>query len=335
MDTRTDVDLVQETLNGNHNAFNHLVRRYMDAVYGLALSRTQNVHYSQDLTQEAFIEAYVHLHRLRDRAKFPNWVFGITSNLCNRWMTRRRRIMSLDELGNEGRDLMVDESYASRPDENYDRKEIREIVQRSLGALPEKTREAMILFYIDGYSYNDLSEFLGVSVGAVRGRLEYGREKLKGALIDMVEKELKASKPKEDVVAGRITEQIENLWQNLREALPPDLLKVAAMSEEEIKRRNQEIFGSLEASLSPGQRAKMEEQGHVKVTDLTTEQKEVLKEGAHFRWACDLLQPPSFIQELDTLNIEFGNYSNGKRYFAFSRRSRPDEQFWFQFGIEV
>ena len=335
MDTRTDSYLVQETLNGNHGAFDHLVRRYMDAVYGLALSRTQNFHHSQDLAQEAFIEAYVHLHRLKDWTKFPNWVFGIASNLCNRWATRRRQMLGFDELDEESMGDRLHSPCPSSPDEDYARKEIREIVQRSLRMLPEKTREAMILFYIDGYSYNDLAGFLGVSVGTVRGRLEYGREKLKGALIDMVEEELKASKPEEDAAAGRIVEQIENLWQNLREALPTDLLKVAAMSREEVTRRDQEIFGGLESSLSPEQKAKMQEQGHLKVEDLTTEQREVLREGAHFKWACELLRPPKFVEELDSFNIEFGDYSSGKRYFAFSRKRPPDEQLWFQFGIEV
>ena len=145
----------------------------------------------------------------------------------------------------------------------------------------------------------------------------------------MVEEELKASKPGTDV-EGRITEQIEGLWQNLRKALPPDLLKVAAMSREEITRRNQEIFGCLETSLSAEQKAKMDEQGHLKVKDLTTEQREVLREGAHFMWAYSLLQPPAFIEALDSFNIKFGNYdipdvprSHGKRFIAIFKPN-PD-----------
>ena len=328
MHTRADSDLVQEALSGKHNAFGRLVHRYMDAVYGLALSRTQDFHHSQDLTQEAFIEAYVNLHRLKDRTKFPNWLFGITSNLCNRWMVRRRRMLSLDELERDGVDVlavdrMSDRSRSSRPDEEYARKEIREIVRRSIWKLPEKTREAMILFYIDGYSYNDLAAFLGVSVGAVRGRLEYGREKLKGELVGMVEEELKAGKPDADV-AGRITEQIEELWGNLLRALPPDLLEVVGMSHEERQHRNREIFGNLEASLSAEQKAKMKAQGHLKMEDFTEDQREVMRKGVHFSWACQILVRPAWVENFDLITVELRDYDapsmteiHGKRFIQF------------------
>ena len=337
MDIRSDSELVQEALNGSHDAFSHLVHRYIDAVYGLALSRTEHFHQAQDLSQEAFIEAYVNLHHLKDRTKFPNWLFGITRNLCNRWIVRRRRMLSFDELEHEG----MDASRSSRPDEDYARKEIREIVRKSIWALPEKTREAMILFYIDGYSYNDLAAFLGVPVGRVRRRLEYGREKLKGALMDMVEEELRTSKPGPEV-GDRITEQIEGLWENLRKALPPYLLSVAAMSQEEITRRHQEIFGALDASLSPEQKAMMKEQGYLTVEDLTVEQREVLEEGAHFHWACELLRPPAFIKDLNTFRITFGNYdipqipkSHGKRFIEIFKPHPDGGQTRYQIGIEV
>lgn len=155
----------------------------------------------------------------------------------------------------------------------------------------------------------------------------------------MVEKERKASKPGTHP-SSRITEQIEGLWENLDKMLPPDLLKVAAMSDDDITRRNQEIFGSLEASLSTEQKAKLDEQDHLKVADLTTEQREMLREGVHLQWARSLLQPPPFIENLDSFNIEFGNYSDsppsqGKRYFRIFRPHPDGGHTSYQTGIEV
>ena len=139
----------------------------------------------------------------------------------------------------------------------------------------------------------------------------------------MVEVELKASKPGTDV-EGRITEQIEGLWQNLRKALPPDLLKVLGMSREERQRQNQEIFGSLETSLSAEQKAEIEAQGYLKMKDFTEDQREVLREGICFQWACSLLRPPAFVDNFDHLKVEFGDYDapsmpeiHGKRFIQF------------------
>lgn len=151
----------------------------------------------------------------------------------------------------------------------------------------------------------------------------------------MAEKESKTSKPGISLASG-ISEQIEGLWENLGKTLPPDLLKVAAMSNDDITRRNQAIFGSLEISLSAEQKAKIDEQGHLKVEDLTAEQREVLKEGIHLHWARSLLQPPPFIEDLDSFNIEFGNYADdGKRYFRIFRPHPDGGQTSYQTSIEV
>ncbi len=81
-----DSTLVQQSLNGNTDAFGALVKKYQSAAYGLAFHIVKNFADAQDLAQESFIEAYKNLEKLRDKSKFASWLKGITANVCKMWL---------------------------------------------------------------------------------------------------------------------------------------------------------------------------------------------------------------------------------------------------------
>jgi RNA polymerase sigma-70 factor (ECF subfamily) len=194
---RTDVDLIQKTLSGETEAFGELIQRYQDAVYATALHRTRDFASAQDVAQEAFIEAYRSLHRLREPAKFPSWLHTITLHQYHRWRRKQRETIPIEGLS--GAQMMeISDGRIPLPDETLERSELRQIVLHAIASLPEKVGEVVTMYYADGLSYNEIANFLSIPKTTVKGRLQMGRKQLREGLIDMVEKTLKQNRPDEE-----------------------------------------------------------------------------------------------------------------------------------------
>lgn len=204
MNKHTDLELIQQTLNGESDAFGELIRRYQDAVYATALHRIKDFAIAQDVAQEAFIEAYGCLHKLREPDRFPGWLHTITLRQCNRWQRKRRESTSIDELDEP-------QPGAVRPDEELERRELRRIVLDAIASLPENAGEVVTMYYMDGLSYSEIAGFLSVPTSTVKGRLQMGRKQLKEELITMVEDSLKQNRPDKkftEKVLAEIVEQV-------------------------------------------------------------------------------------------------------------------------------
>ena len=139
----SDEELVKRALASDTEAFDMLVKRYQDAVYGMAVHIVKNFADAQDIAQDVFLTAYQNLPRLKQHASFASWLRGITVNLCKMWIRRRRESVSLDEM------LEVDEhspflqSAVPSPADEVEQKELRESVMRAINALSEKNRLAV------------------------------------------------------------------------------------------------------------------------------------------------------------------------------------------------
>ena len=100
-----DEKLVSQTLAGDREAFGVLVHKYQDMVYTYAFQKVRNESDSQDITQEVFLQAFRHLHKLRHPHLFRSWLYTIMSNECKRWLERvtkkRRHEVVLDEAADE------------------------------------------------------------------------------------------------------------------------------------------------------------------------------------------------------------------------------------------
>ena len=187
-----DNTLVTKVLNGDIEAFAELVEKYKNAVFATALSRIKDFDEAEDIAQEAFINAYMNLSKLKDRSKFSNWLYRITINLCNAKIQEKLRAI---EENTAASDLI---SVPETPEEIYEQKELRHLIWKAMEKLGAKTREAMILFYVDDYSYQEISNYLSVSINVIKARLNYGRKRLKEELltalgIDLKEKALDES----------------------------------------------------------------------------------------------------------------------------------------------
>lgn len=205
---RTDAQLVKAVLEGNIASFGVLVRRYQGAVCGLAYHIVRNFADAEDLAQEAFLQAYLELRQLRDPSKFAGWLRRITCNICNIWF-RSQRIdrVSLDAGKEDSHAVLTSAQAKSNPALEVERKELCDAVLEAINSLSEKNRLAVTLFYMDGLSYRQISDFLEIPVTTIESRLHKARKQLKAGMMQMVEQDFSEKKPGPEF-ASKIVEGI-------------------------------------------------------------------------------------------------------------------------------
>jgi RNA polymerase sigma factor (sigma-70 family) len=183
--------IVNRARDGEADAFGVLVRRFQDMAVGYGYSILHDFQLAEDAAQEAFFEAYRTLPRLREPAAFAGWFRRIVFKQCDR-ITRRQRVSTvpLDTTTEPAHESLV-VSGSSRTADDERRAEVFEAVRH----LPEHERSAMTLFYIGGYSMEEVATFLEVPVSTVKGRLHSARERLRSMLLDTVADDLRARRP--------------------------------------------------------------------------------------------------------------------------------------------
>jgi RNA polymerase sigma-70 factor (ECF subfamily) len=173
------MDLAGQTADfpssGGDSAFTLLVDQYYAALYRFALSLARNQADACDLTQQTFYVWATKGHTLRDSAKAKTWLFTTLYREFLRGRRRDLRVTLLDDLPPGGAELADDE---------VDRVRLLDgaIVMEALGAVAEKFRAPLTLFYLEDLSYQEIAETLGVPIGTVMSRLSRGKDLLRAAL---------------------------------------------------------------------------------------------------------------------------------------------------------
>ena len=187
MTREQEAAIVRKVLGGDANAFETLVLEYEKNVYNIALRMTGNSEDAADMTQEAFIKAYNSLQSFRGDSKFSVWLYRIVSNVCLDFLRSRNRrpTVSLSVEDDDGEDAQLDVADESQsPELLLDRKLTRESVRRGLDSLPPDYRQILLLREIQGLSYDEISQALGLEVGTVKSRIFRARKRLCTFLID-------------------------------------------------------------------------------------------------------------------------------------------------------
>jgi RNA polymerase sigma-70 factor (ECF subfamily) len=188
----SDGVLVRRTLEGDDSAFRMLINRHSGVVHGLCYHLAHNFTDAADLAQEAFIKAYLKLSSLSNPSKFLSWLRQITLNVCHDWLRRQQN----NTVPLEAVSRLSDTS--SSPQEICEAEELREKVAEAIASLSEKNRQVVMLYYLDGCSCSEVSDFLDVSVSVVQSRLYESRKQLKRELITMVKEDLESRKLPKD-----------------------------------------------------------------------------------------------------------------------------------------
>ncbi len=141
----SDIQLLELCLDGDRDAYGHLVERYRALICSMAYSACGNLAQSQDLAQETFITAWKKLRDLREREKFKSWLCGIARNLINN--ARRRQGRAATEGAIPMADVPENADTLPTPSDQAISDDEAELVWRSLEQIPENYREPLVLFY--------------------------------------------------------------------------------------------------------------------------------------------------------------------------------------------
>jgi RNA polymerase sigma-70 factor (ECF subfamily) len=176
----SDEELILEfQKNNTEDAFNILVQRYRNPLTNYVFRYLGDYEACSDVVQETMIKVFRYKDAYSSVAKFSTWVYTIAGNLAKTEYRRQRRrnFFSISDFGEEHKPYdLPDENY--RPDVITDSGIRDEIIQKALGKVKETYREAVILRDIQGLSYEEISEILGVNEGTVKSRINRGRAQL-------------------------------------------------------------------------------------------------------------------------------------------------------------
>ena len=174
-----DLDLADRHRYGDETAFDEIYVRFSPLVYNLCLRMSSDPQRAQDLSQDVFLRVYKGLRRFRGRSSLKTWIYRIAVNHCRSRLGRRR-------LLTEWLDPRVEANLPCDPSEGPEARAVvcdeERSVAEALGKLPAPFREAVVLRDLQGLTYEEISEVLGVRVGTVRSRLFRGRQRLRGVL---------------------------------------------------------------------------------------------------------------------------------------------------------
>lgn len=177
----TDAELLAAARDGNKDAFGYLVKRYQPMTERIAQRMVGDACISQELAQEAMLQAYLSLGRLRDIQRFASWLYGITLNVCRAYIRSQRMDVSSLEALTGG--MFIDPAFLSEgvvdPLAIAEEHEIAQRILQAVYALSPAEREATLLFYYAQFRLSEIAAILGISVVAVKGRLYKARKQLK------------------------------------------------------------------------------------------------------------------------------------------------------------
>lgn len=180
--TREEEDrLVARVRDGDGDAFEKLMLENQTKVYNLALRMVGNEEDAFDMSQEAFIKAYNSILCFRGDCRFSVWLYRLTTNVCLDFLRsagrRSHSSLSYEDDGDEEKELEIPDERFS-PENEVEKRELREAVNRGLMKLPKDYRAILLLREIDGLSYEEIGQALDLEEGTVKSRIFRARKKL-------------------------------------------------------------------------------------------------------------------------------------------------------------
>jgi RNA polymerase sigma-70 factor (ECF subfamily) len=185
--TLSDVDIVKRVRAGECALFEILMRRHNQRLYRAARAVVNDEHDVEDVMQQAYINAFTHLHQFEERSQFSTWLTRITLNEA---FGRRRKVQSetmarvpSDVVGKDAGEFMETvKSPQPDPERQAYAQELHRVLEEAVDALPETYRVVFMLRDIDGLSTSETGEGLGLGEEAVKTRLHRARAMVRRAV---------------------------------------------------------------------------------------------------------------------------------------------------------
>jgi RNA polymerase sigma-70 factor (ECF subfamily) len=166
----TERTLIAQAQQGDKQAFSELVRRHRQGVISVVYRMCGDMNLAEDVAQDTFIRAWLHLPGYRPRSPFRNWVYRIATNAALDVLRREKETADVDALPLAAR--------GEGPAAVVEQREQAEAVRKAVLALPPASRAALVLREYEGLSYREIADALGVPIGTVMSRLNYARRRV-------------------------------------------------------------------------------------------------------------------------------------------------------------
>jgi RNA polymerase sigma-70 factor, ECF subfamily len=164
-----DSTAIEKCLKGEKDAFRYVVERYQAQAVGHSTAILGNREDALDATQEAFIDAFQALKNFDPARRFYPWFYVLLRNRCFKQMAKKRATEDIEET-----EILAPQSDVSN--------EERITLEKALLSLSKEDREIITLKYLDGFSYDEIAEYLEIPRGTVMSRLFYARRQLQAKL---------------------------------------------------------------------------------------------------------------------------------------------------------
>ena len=172
----TDEEIAKKVQAGDSELFGILVNRYENKIKRYAKKFLFNYEDAEDLAQQAFLKTYININSFDTQRKFSPWVCRIAHNeFINAIKKRKKEPFPFFDADT----IFPHPKAKENPLKNSERAEISQIIEQCLGQLNAKYREPLILYYLEGFDYNEIADIMRIPISTVGVRLKRGKEKLK------------------------------------------------------------------------------------------------------------------------------------------------------------
>jgi RNA polymerase sigma-70 factor (ECF subfamily) len=179
--TASDGELIERCLRRDNAAWEEIVSRFRRKVFHIAYKFTGKHDQAEDLTQEVFLKVFKSLDKFHRDADFSTWLSSVARNYCidHYRASKREREVLVEDL------VAFDRAPAKsgNPHRTLEDLDRRGFLRRGLALLPDKLREAVVLRDLQGLSYQEMADRLGLPEGTVKSRINRGREELTRLLL--------------------------------------------------------------------------------------------------------------------------------------------------------
>jgi RNA polymerase sigma-70 factor (ECF subfamily) len=169
-----DKNILVRAKAGDLDAFEYILSFYEKAIYSYCLRILKNPHNAADVTQETFIKVYTHRKTIDPEKNIKTWIFTIATNTAYDFLRskKRKQEISLDE---------ADETI-SRIEAYYSEEGVVSDVDEALERINPEYKKALLLFYQQGFAYQEIADILEVPINTIKTHISRGKEQLKNEL---------------------------------------------------------------------------------------------------------------------------------------------------------
>ena len=172
--------LVARATDGDVAAFEQLITAYQGRVYGFALAFVHSPDEARDLAQEALIKVYRSIATFRFQSAFSTWLYSIVKNVfLDAYKSRASRERALETPIEDEIHHLAEAAHA---EERLLRQDERKALFAAIRRVPVAYRAVVVMFDVQGLSYDEIARVLGVPVGTVKSRLKRGRDALRAEI---------------------------------------------------------------------------------------------------------------------------------------------------------